>query len=108
MSDSTRPALPDQRAVSNGSRRAYSGPRTAAQIEADLAATRDSLANTVDVLSARVQPKAMAARVTAKAKSFVVNPDGSPRTERLLTIGGGVAGAIGALTLLRYVVRKRG
>src|SRR5918992_2255034 len=80
VSDETAPVrstAPDPSV--NGSR-----GRTPAQIEAELAATRERLAATVDSLVDRVHPKSLATRGIAQAKDAVVAEDGSLRTERLV------------------------
>jgi hypothetical protein len=82
------------------------GPRSAAEIEADLAATRERLAETVDSLAARVQPRVLASRGADRAKLTVMTPDGTLRTERLIRLGVAVTGVVGALTLLRYLMRR--
>jgi hypothetical protein len=81
------------------------GSRTPEQIAADLAATRERLADTVDALVGRVQPKQLAGRAVANAKGYFVEPDGDVRTDRIAKIGAGVAGTVGGLLLLRKLVR---
>ncbi|WP_020574020.1 DUF3618 domain-containing protein [Actinopolymorpha alba] len=106
MSDTTRPALPDRK--KSGARKvAADGSRSADQIEAELAETRQRLAATVDALAERVQPKQLAARSVSKMKLAVLTPEGQLRTGRLVTVAAVVAGAVGALTLLRSLVRGR-
>ncbi|GAA4987453.1 DUF3618 domain-containing protein [Actinopolymorpha pittospori] len=104
----SEPAVQPRRevAATRGAAGPKPGPRSAAEIEADLAATRERLAETVDALTARVQPKVLAARGADRAKLTVMAPDGTLRTERLIRLGVAVAGVVGALTLLRYLVRR--
>ncbi|MGW5365663.1 DUF3618 domain-containing protein [Actinopolymorpha pittospori] len=104
----SEPAVQPRRevATTRGAAGPRSRPRSAAEIEADLAATRERLAETVDALTARVQPKVLAARGADRAKLTVMAPDGTLRTERLIRLGVAVAGVVGALTLLRYLVRR--
>lgn len=98
----TRPAVsPAPQAASNGS-------RTPAQIEADLVATRERLAATIDELVDRVHPRALAERGVAGAKAAVIDEDGKPRTDRIVKIAAGVGGAIVVLVLLRKFARGRG
>ena len=106
--EASEPAVQPRREITTtrGATGRKQGPRSAAEIEADLAATRERLAETVDALTARVQPKVLAARGADRAKLTVMNPDGTLRTERLIRLGAAVAGAVGALTLLRYLVRR--
>lgn len=101
MSDRTRPAVPAQKVAQNGS-------RTAEQIEADLTATRERLAETVDELVVRVQPKEIASRGAQRAKLVVMTADGRPRTARLVTAVVVTAAVVGTLHLLRTWVRRRG
>ncbi|WP_418909897.1 DUF3618 domain-containing protein [Kitasatospora phosalacinea] len=48
-----------------------SAPRTTAQIEADIAGTRDRLAATLDELAMRVHPATVAAQAKAKVRASV-------------------------------------
>ncbi|MFD7644165.1 DUF3618 domain-containing protein [Kitasatospora sp. NPDC059795] len=85
-----------------------SAPRTTAQIEADIAGTRDRLAATLDELAMRVHPATVAAQTKAKlratveqkagkayvaasgaveqVKSKFVDEDGRPRPERIAPV----------------------
>ena len=103
VSDETAPVrstAPDPSA--NGSR-----GRTPADIEAELTATRERLAATVDSLVDRVSPKTLAARGMAQAKDVVVAEDGSLRTERLVKMAAAAGGAIVVLLVLRRIFRRR-
>jgi hypothetical protein len=103
VSDETAPVrstAPDPSV--NGSR-----GRTPAQIEAELAATRERLAATVDSLVDRVHPKSLATRGIAQAKDAVVAEDGSLRTERLVKLAAAAGGAIVGLLMLRRLFRRR-
>ncbi|WP_442910911.1 DUF3618 domain-containing protein [Kitasatospora sp. NBC_01266] len=100
--------------------------RTTAEIEADIARTRDQLAGTLDELAMRVHPSTVAAQVRAKTlasveqrlgrlyvgasrgveqlKAQFVDEKGQPRVERIVPavlVGGGVV-------LLIASARKRG
>lgn len=86
----------------NGSR-----SRTPAQIEAELAETRERLAATVDSLVDRVHPRTLAARGVASAKDAVVDEYGGLRTERLVKFAAVAGGAIVALLVLRRIFRRR-
>ncbi|TWE07838.1 DUF3618 domain-containing protein [Rudaeicoccus suwonensis] len=83
--------------------------RSAKEIEADLAATRERLASTVDELAFRAQPKELAKRsvedVKLKANDLTHTPDGQLNTEKLGKVLGGVSVTLLALGLLR---RARG
>ncbi len=76
--------------------------RTAAQIEADLAATRDRLTLTLDELQARLAPSAIASRGKAKLKGIVVDESGGVRVERVAAAGAVVVG----LLVLRGLFRR--
>lgn len=82
--------------------------RTPEQLAADLAETRERLADTVDALVDRVQPKHVAGRAAGNVKGYFVEPDGELRTDRIVKIGAGVVGAVGGLLLLRRLVRGGG
>jgi hypothetical protein len=75
--------------------------RTAAEIDAELAATRERLAGTIDTLAERMQPKQLVSRGAAKAKLVVMTPEGRFRTGRVVTVVVAAAAVFGALKLLR-------
>ena len=77
--------------------------RSLDQVEADLAAARLRLANTVDDLAEAVSPQELARRQAEKVRGFFVEPDGAVRTERVAKVA---AVVVGVLTL-RGVVRRR-
>jgi hypothetical protein len=76
-------------------------PRTAAEIERDIEATRTRLASTIDELGYRVKPGTIAKRGADRAKSTIVDDTGSPRPDRLAMLGGAVAAVIGFLVWRR-------
>ncbi len=63
------------------------------------------LAANVDELVGRLHPKALAADAEDRAKALVINPDGSPKTDRLALLGGLTLAVAAGITL--YVVKKR-
>jgi hypothetical protein len=75
--------------------------RSAKEIEADLAATRERLSRTVDELSLRVTPADIKRRqveaLRLRANEAAFTPDGKPRYDRLA--GGLGVAAAGALVL---------
>jgi hypothetical protein len=75
-------------------------PRSAAEIERDIEATRERLAVSIDELADRVSPKNVAKRGVEKAKLTVVDETGAPRTTRLAAVGAAVA-AIAGIVLWR-------
>lgn len=83
--------------------------RTAKEIEADLAATRNRLAGTVDELAFRAQPKEVAKRSVEDTKLKVNDathtPDGELDNDKVAGILGGAGGFILLLGLIR---RARG
>ena len=89
------------------------------QVDADVAATRDRLVSAVEALVDRVHPQRIKQREVAGAKHFaqteletlkllVFNAAGDLRTERLTKAGGGAAGFLGLLLVLRSLVARRG
>ena len=81
--------------------------RTAEQIEADIAATRARLASTVDELVDRAHPKNMARRQVEQAKAQVFDERGQLRTQKIVAVGGAVAGVLAVLLLIRRLVGRR-
>lgn len=90
--------------------------RTRAQIEADLAATRERLASSIEELIDQVHPQRVkqrqidSARALATAeldnvKSQFFYPNGELRTSRLAAIGGGVAGVVTFLIVVGKLLR---
>ncbi|GAA5168924.1 DUF3618 domain-containing protein [Ornithinimicrobium tianjinense] len=85
--------------------------RSPKEIEADLAATRNRLARTVDELAYKVSPQTLKANALASLKSSAndatFDQDGNLRYDRLAKVlGGAAAGAI-VLGLLRRTFNKR-
>ena len=92
-------------------------PRTRGQIEADLAATRGRLANSVEGLVDQVHPNRIKQRTIASAKqlasdeldnakSLVFNARGDLRQERVVAAAAAVAGFISFVLILRAIVRR--
>ena len=91
--------------------------RSAPQIEADLAATRDRLTASVETLIDQVHPNRIKQRSVGQvkqlmnaefenAKSKVFNARGDLRTDRLAVIGAAVAGSVTFLLIIRALVRR--
>jgi len=75
--------------------------KSVAEIQANLAARRQSLAATVDELSYRVQPSTIAHRATASAVAFFKEPEtGQVRWGRVAIVAGGAA------LLLAGIIRR--
>ncbi len=90
--------------------------RSKQDIEAEITAARERLAANVAGLINQVHPKAvvqrgideapgLAATEFANAKSQIVDENGSLRTERVLLIGGAVAGIVTFVLLVRRILR---
>ncbi|MGB7447722.1 MAG: DUF3618 domain-containing protein [Ornithinimicrobium sp.] len=86
-------------------------PRSENEIEADLSATRDRLARTVDELTFRVSPAEVKRRqlekLQAKGNEIAFDDDGEPRLDRLAVTLAGVSGAALVLGLARRLLHKR-
>lgn len=78
-------------------------PRAVGEIQSDIAQTRARLTGNLEQLKAETTPKALGEKAQNKAKSVVLNDDGSVRTERVAAIAGVVLG----LLLLRKGIKSR-
>ncbi|MFI1730261.1 DUF3618 domain-containing protein [Streptomyces acidicola] len=98
-----------------------SDTRTPAQIEADIKRRRETLAETLDEIGARVHPKTIVGdakakvvsnidytvgrayvgvnRVVTDVKGQLVREDGAPRLERIVPVALVVVGVVGLLAL---------
>jgi hypothetical protein len=74
-------------------------------IESDLEATRTRLAATIDELVSRTSPKNVVRREVQDVKGFFVDAEGSPRTDNILKVTGGVAGFVVVIWVIRRVTR---
>jgi hypothetical protein len=76
---------------------------TTAALEAEMEATRERLAGTIDQLVYRTSPKTIARREITSFKGYFVDLNtGQPRTTNILKVVGGVVG----VAVLFAVVRK--
>jgi hypothetical protein len=74
-----------------------------AALEAEMEATRERLADTIDQLVHRASPKTIAKREITSVKGYFVDlRTGQPRTTNILKVVGGVVGTV----VLFAVVRK--
>lgn len=80
------------------------GDRKLSSIESDIEITRARLASTIDELVYRSSPKTIAKREVSQVKGFFVGPEG-PRTDNIIKVVGGVAGAVAVFVLLRKIVK---
>jgi len=71
-----------------------------ARLEAQIEQARNNLAVTIDQIAERVAPANVAAEAKSKARSIVVNPDGSLKKDRVIKIAA-VAGIVLALGVWR-------
>jgi hypothetical protein len=91
--------------------------RTPSQIEADLGATRDRLAASVQALIDQVHPNRIKQRQIANVKNFantelenakskIFNARGDLRTGRIAVIAAAVAGVVGFVLIIRAIVQR--
>ena len=73
-------------------------------IEADMEATRERLAETIDQLLYRASPKTIARREVNAFKGFFVGPDG-PRVDNIAKVVGGVVGVVAVFVVVRKIVK---
>lgn len=78
------------------------------QLRAEIAASRERLAGTIDELTTRAAPRALMQRQSEAAKqrfaAATTTPQGDLRTERLAA----VAAAVAVLLVVRCMLRRRG
>ena len=73
-------------------------------LEAEIEATRERLAGTIDELLYRASPKTIASREAASFKAHFVDPaTGQPRTDNILKVVGGVVGVVALFVVIRKV-----
>jgi len=74
-----------------------------ATLEAEMEATRERLADTIDQLVYRTSPKTIARRQVTSIKGYFVDLNtGQPRTTNILKVAGGIVG----VAVLFVAVRK--
>ena len=75
-------------------------------LEHEIEETRERLAHTIDQLLHRVHPKTIVTREATSVKAYFVDyRTGAPRTDNILKVVGGVAGAVALFVVVRKVVR---
>ena len=73
-------------------------------LEAEMEATRERLADTIDQLVHRTSPKTIARREITSLKGYFVDlRTGQPRTTNILKVAGGVVGVVLLVGVLRKV-----
>ncbi|MCA0253347.1 MAG: DUF3618 domain-containing protein [Actinobacteria bacterium] len=91
--------------------------RTRGEIEAELEAARDLLANNIANLVNQVHPRAIAHRAVADVrgaasaqvnalKAQLVEPDGRLNVPRAALVGAAVAGAVAFVAVVRSLLRR--
>jgi hypothetical protein len=74
-------------------------------LEHEIEETRERLANTIDQLLYRANPKTIASREVRSIKAHFVDPvTGQPRTDNILKTAGVVAGVVALFVVVRKVV----
>jgi hypothetical protein len=75
-------------------------------LEREIEATRERLADTIDQLVHRTNPKTIVRREVSSVRAFFVDPaTGAPRTDNILKVAGGVVGVVVLFSVIRRVVR---
>lgn len=74
------------------------------QLVADIEATRNRLASTIDQIVDRANPKNVARRGVESVKAKFVAPDGSVRMETVGPVAGGLVGFVVLVVVLRRFV----
>jgi hypothetical protein len=74
-------------------------------LEAEIEATRQRLAGTIDQLVYRASPKTIVRREVNGFRARFVDPNGNPRTDNILKVLGGVAGAVVVIVVLRKLTK---
>jgi hypothetical protein len=73
-------------------------------LEAEMEATRERLAGTIDQLVYRTSPKTIVRREITTIKSYFVDLEtGQPRTTNILKVAGGLLGMVVLFTVVRKV-----
>ena len=75
--------------------------RTPDEIEAEIARTRETLAEDIDVLQERLSPASLAQAASSRVLRLFQRPDGSIDPVRTAVVAGV------ALVLVTYVIRRR-
>ena len=75
-------------------------------LEHEIESTRERLATTIDELVHRTSPKTIAKREVSSVKAFFVEPaSGSPRTDNIAKVVGGVVVVAAVFVIIRKIVR---
>ena len=75
-------------------------------LEHEIESTRERLATTIDELVHRTSPKTIAKRAVCSVKAVFVEPaSGSPRTDNIAKVVGGVVVVAAVFVIIRKIVR---
>lgn len=74
-------------------------------LENEIEVTRERLAGTIDQLVHRASPKTIVGRQITTIRAYFVAEDGSPRTDNILKVAGGVVGVVAVVAALRWATR---
>ena len=75
-------------------------------LEAEMEATRERLAGTIDQLVHRASPKTIARREITSLKGYFVDLEtGQPRTTNILKVAGGLVGGVTLFAVVRAATR---
>ena len=73
-------------------------------LEREIEEARQRLANTIDQLAYRANPKTIVGREVTSVKSHFVDLEtGAPRTDNIIKVAGGVVAAIVLLAIIRKI-----
>ncbi len=78
--------------------------RTADEIAAEIAETRNRLAGTIDQLAHRVQPKTIVERQVNSTLASFRRPDGSVNAGKVLKVVGVAVGVLATIVAIRKIV----
>ena len=74
-------------------------------LESEIEKTREHLGATIDQLVYRASPKTIARREIASIRGYFVDPSGTPRTDHILKVAGGVVGVVALFVVVRKIVK---
>jgi hypothetical protein len=75
-------------------------------LEREIEEARQRLADTIDQLTYRTNPKTIIGREVTSVKSHFVDVEsGAPRTDNILKVAGGVVGMIVLFAIIRKIAR---
>ncbi len=102
MTDSTTPADSPPVEPKQADSGSTASERSPDQIQSDIDAAQQRLADQVDELSDRLQPQALAEDAIGGVKRLFVEEDGSPKAKPIAIVAGGIA----SLVVLRKIFHR--